>query len=87
MKERERILENWRVTEIALAQKTTVMEAEFALDEKTPLSLYDCLKPMIKHNRRMKIDVNAALSAEDYRELAKARQLKWNLQQKVMPKL
>ena len=35
---------------------------------------------MIKHNRRMRIDVNATLSAEDYRELAKARQLKWNLQ-------
>ena len=80
MRERERVLDNWRITEIALAQKTPVMEAEFAMDEKSPLSLFDCLKPMIKHNRRMRIDVNATLSAEDYRELAKARQLKWNLQ-------
>ena len=46
--ERDQLLENWKITEILLAQKTPVFEAEYALDERTPLSLYDCLVPKLK---------------------------------------
>lgn len=41
--------------EAMLALKGPVMEAEYAIDERTSLVLYDCLKPMIKENRRFKI--------------------------------
>ena len=46
--ERGQLLENWKITEILLAQKSPVFEAEYALDERTPLSLYDCLVPNLK---------------------------------------
>ena len=50
--------ESKRVTtmlEIAVAQKTPVMEAEYAIDDKSKLSLYDCLIPKLKEFRRFKI--------------------------------
>jgi len=48
MEEREYFLTNWKLTELALAQKSPALEAEFALDERTPLGLYDCLVPALK---------------------------------------
>ena len=43
------------MTEAALALKGPIMEAEHALDERSPLSLYDCLIPQIKELRRFKL--------------------------------
>ena len=41
--------------ELAVAQKSPVMEAEHAIDDRTALSLYDCLVPKIKEHRRFRI--------------------------------
>ena len=54
-KEREKLLSNWLIFERAYALKTPVMEAEFAHDERSALSLYDCLIPRIREHRRLKI--------------------------------
>ena len=41
--------------EIALAQKTPVMEAEHAIDDANALSAFECLIPKLKENRRFKL--------------------------------
>ena len=41
--------------EQALVLKTPVMEAEFAMDDRSPLNLYDCLIPKIREQRRFLI--------------------------------
>ena len=56
-----RVAENkdlWAVIEkleTKLAQKTPVLEAEYAIDDQTSLSLYDCLVPKLKEHRRFRI--------------------------------
>lgn len=50
--EREVILKHWKQTESLLALKGPVHEAEFAIEEKSPLVLYDCLIPTLRENRR-----------------------------------
>lgn len=41
-----------------VALKTPVMEAEYAIDERSALSLYDCLVPALKEHRRFKVQAN-----------------------------
>ena len=53
IKERHFLQNKWRIAEQLYATKTPVMEAEYAFDESTALSLYDCLIPMLKENRRL----------------------------------
>ena len=62
--------------ELSLASKTPVMEAEHALDERTPLSLFDCLVPQIKENRRFRIQKTDTFSIADFREQVKVNSLK-----------
>lgn len=68
LEQREFILESWKTAEKALAQKSPVMEAEYALDMDTPLKLYDCLTPMMKHHRRLRIDLEKRVFIDDFRE-------------------
>ena len=53
--------------EQCLAQKTPVMEAEFALDERSALSLYDCLVPTLKEHRRFKISLLDKFNINDFK--------------------
>lgn len=78
--ERDQLLENWKITEILLAQKTPVFEAEYALDERTPLSLYDCLVPKLKQQRRLVVQETAKFSIEDFRAKQNALRLEWELE-------
>ena len=48
--------------------KTPVMEAEFAIDERSPLSLYDCLIPTLKEHRKFHINLANELTLKDFRE-------------------
>ena len=50
--ERETLLRRWVECEKALALRTPVREAEYALDDWTPLRFYDCLLPMLKEQQR-----------------------------------
>ena len=43
------------------------MEAEYAIDERTCLELYDCLVPRIKEHRRFKLLKDAEFSIADFR--------------------
>ena len=53
IKERDQLHENWKISEILLAQKSPIFEAEYALEESSPLSLYDCLIPTLKSQRKL----------------------------------
>ena len=55
--------------ELYAAQRTPVMEAEHALDEQTPLKLYDCLVPMLKEHRRFKINLSDKFSIADFKTI------------------
>ena len=43
------------------------MEAEYAMDDRTALNLYDCLIPKLRENRRFLVKKNAALSIADFK--------------------
>ena len=45
----------WQLFERNLALKSPVMEAEYAMDDRTALSLYDCLIPKLREHRKLKI--------------------------------
>ena len=53
--------------ERGLALKSPVMEAEYAIDERTALSLYDCLVPRLKEHRRFRIDRDYKFSLADFK--------------------
>lgn len=55
LKERDYFLDRIQTLEYSLAIKSPVLEAEYAIDERTSLSLYDCLVPKIKEHRRFRI--------------------------------
>ena len=67
MKERNFIYEKWLTCEQALALKAPVREAEYALDERTHLQLYDCLIPLLKEHRKYSVKLGATLSIDDFR--------------------
>ena len=73
--------------ELAYVQKTPVMEAEYALDQRTALSLYDCLTPMLKEHRRFKIIIEDKFSVNDFKTQQKLRQLERELEKRSMPRL
>ena len=50
LKKNEELEETVGYLEKSLALKSPVMEAEFATDERSALSLYDCLVPMLKEH-------------------------------------
>ena len=67
MNQRDDILKRWQYSEEALALKSPVMEAEYAYDDKTTLSLYDCTVPKIKEHRRLILPQDYKETILDYR--------------------
>ena len=65
--------------ELAMAAKTPVMQAEHAIDNRTPLNLYDCLVPKIKEHRRFRIQKDKIFSIQDFKEKLKLEQLKHDI--------
>ena len=53
--------------EVALAQKTPVMEAEHAIDDTNPLSAFECLIPKLKEHRRFKLQKDDVFSIADFK--------------------
>ena len=53
--------------EQALAIKTPVMEAEFAMDDRSAISLYDCLVPKLREHRRFRIKPDERFSIADFK--------------------
>ena len=74
--------------EEVVALKTPVMEAEYALDERTTLSLYDCLIPQLKEHRRFKlISDDHRFSINDVRAQQRVLQLEWDIGERAQPRL
>ena len=73
--------------EQCVALKTPVMEAEFALDERSQLSLYDCLVPTLKEHRRFKINLQDNFNINDFKTQQRVKELEWNLHQSRLPHL
>ena len=59
--------EKVKMLEMALAQKTPVMQAEYAIDETNPLSAFECLIPKLKEHRRFKLKKDDAFSIADFK--------------------
>ena len=68
--------------ELRLACKSPTLDAEFALDEKTPLILYDCLIPQLKENRRFRITKDSEFSIADFYTQQKIVELQREIEQK-----
>ena len=68
MKKADQAIKEMSMLEVALAQKTPVMEAEFAMDDRTSLNLFDCLVPKLREHRRFRIQKDAVFSIADFKE-------------------
>jgi len=79
--ERDMLLNKWKQTEVLLAQKTPVFESEYALEESSPLTLYDCLVPALKQHRRLKVKKDSEFSIEDFKAKKRVLELEWLLEQ------
>ena len=77
----------WTLTESALALKGPVMEAEFAIDERTPLSLYDGLLPQLIENRRFAIKKDEQFSIRDFTAQQQVLTMQWKVSQSRVPGL
>ena len=55
IRERDELRNNWIIYEKAYCMKTPVCETEFAMDERSPLQLYDCLVPRLREHRKLHI--------------------------------
>ena len=73
LKQADIVLQNAHLLEGILALKTPVLEAENAIDDRTPLSLYDCLIPKLKEHRRFKLMKDSEFSIADFNAQLKAR--------------
>ena len=60
------VLQHAHALEGVLSLKTPVLEAENALDDRAPLSLYDCLLPKLKEHRRFKLMKDSKFSIADF---------------------
>ena len=67
--------------------KSPCMEAEYAIDDRTSLSLYDCLLPKLKEHRRFRIQKDAVFSVSDFKAQLKIKQYDSQLEQKRLPLL
>ena len=67
--------------EIALAQKTPVMQAEHAIDDTNLLSTFDCLIPKLKEHRRFKLLKDTEFSIADVKAQQRVKQLEYELEQ------
>lgn len=66
LKKKVLLLEN------AVSQKSPVNEAEYAFDDNTPFSLYDCVIPKLKEHRALKFDPRTELVQVYNDNIAKA---------------
>ena len=56
------------------------MEAEFAIDDRTALNLYDCLIPKIREQRKFIFQKEEKFSIEDFKSQLKVKTLTYELE-------
>lgn len=79
LKKADKLISHLGYLEQCFALKTPVMEAEYALDERTSLGLYDCLVPMLKEHRRFKINFEEKFSVNDFKTQQRVKELEYEL--------
>ena len=62
-----------------IAIKSPTLEAEMAIDDQTPLILYDCLIPKLKEHRRFRITQDSEFSISDFMTQKRIRTLELEL--------
>lgn len=55
----------WRHSEQAAIQKSHVNEAEYAIDDRTALSLFDCIVPRLREHTIFKIRPTISIEMKD----------------------
>ena len=85
--ERKMLYDKWFQCEQAYAQKTPVMEAEFALDSTSKLQFYDILLPRLREHRLYDLQKASTMQIEDYRAQAEARRLEIDILNHQTPAL
>ena len=67
--------------------KSPCMEAEYAIDERTTLSLYDCMVPKLKEHRRFKIQKDSPFSLADFKMQLKIKEYENSMEVRQLPRL
>ena len=67
--------------------KTPVMEAEHAIDDCTAMSLYDCLIPKLREQRRFRIKKDDKFSIADFKAIVTIRKLDHDIKMAETSKL
>ena len=68
-----------------LSSKTPVLEAENAVDDRTALSMYDCLIPRLKEHRRFKIFKDSIMTTADFQAIQAVREIERELKIAQLP--
>ena len=63
------------------------MEAEYALDDRSPLDFYNCLVPKLKEHRRFSLKNDQKLSIADFRAQQEVYKLKLKLEKEKLPRM
>ena len=71
--------------EQAISLKTPVMEAEYAIDDRSPLDLYNCLVPKLQEQRRFTI--HQEFSIADFKAQQKIFQMQLELENQRLPRM
>ena len=80
----------WMTYEHACAIKSPVMEAEYAHDDTTALSMYDCLIPKLREWRKFRIRPEIKykeMLVQDMKAHQRVLELEFKLQEKLLPGL
>ena len=75
MKQADRMHKYVAKLEERLAMRSPTLEAEHAIDDRTALTLYDCLMPQLREHRKFRIAKDAQFSIEDFNAQLKIRTL------------
>ena len=74
LKKAERDNKSLCMVEELWTMKSPCMEAEYAIDERTTLSLYDCMVPKLKEHRRFRIQKDSPFSLADFKMQLKIKE-------------
>lgn len=88
--ERNMLRDRWMTYEHTCAMKSPVMEAEYAHDDTTALSMYDCLIPKLREWRKFRIRPEIKyreMLVPDMKAHQRVLELQFELQEKLLPGL
>ena len=67
LKHAERMHKYVTMLEERIAMRSPTLEAEHAIDDRTALTMYDCLMPQLREHRKFRITKDSQFSIEDFK--------------------